>query len=73
MTQMGIHVPGARARRAGGMDIYTGLAFVAFVFLAAACVLVWKSAGLVGKNGEALGIHEPAPAKIQLKQPARGA
>jgi hypothetical protein len=65
MSQMGMQMPGARGRRGGGMDIYTGLAFVAVAFLAVACVLVFQAGGKVGKDGSAFAMHEAG--KVQLK------
>lgn len=66
MSQMGMQMPGARVRRSGGLDIYTGLAFVAVVFLATACVLVYQAGTKVGKDGSPFAIHD-AQGKITLK------
>jgi hypothetical protein len=67
MSQIGMQMPGARARRGGGPDIYTALAFVAVVFLATACVLVYQAGTKVGKDGSPFTIHD-AQGKISLKQ-----
>lgn len=67
MSQIGMQMAGARGRRGGGLDVYTGLAFVAVAFLATAAVLVYQAGTKVGKDGSPFAIHDAAPAKISLK------
>lgn len=67
MSQMGMQIPGAR-RRSTSLDIYTGLGFLAVVFLIVACVVVWQAASKVGKDGDALSLQEPG--RISIKKPA---
>ena len=60
MSQMGMNLPGATRRRGATMDIYTGLLFVAVVALIAACAVVFINGSLIGKDGSAFGLQEPA-------------
>lgn len=57
MSQFGMHMPGARAKRAATMDVFTGLLFAAFVALAVACGFVWQAASKVGHEGSAFGLQ----------------
>ena len=70
MAQMGMQMQGGGMRKRGPeLNVYTGLAFVAFACLAAACVMVFLAAQKVGKNGSPLEIQEKG--KIVLVKPAK--
>jgi len=56
MSQFGMQ--SARARRFASPDVYTALAVVACVFLAAACGVMFVAAGKVGKGGSAFSLQD---------------
>ena len=58
MSQFGMQMPGARARRGSSPDIYTALLFLAFVALAIAFGVAFKQGSVIGKDGSAFGIWE---------------
>lgn len=64
MSQFGMQMPGGRAKRASGPDVYTGLLVVATVAMLAACVVVFMQAGAIGKDGSAIGLQEPGNVKL---------
>lgn len=69
MSQMGMQMPGAGARRRPAFNVYTGLMFMAVVCLVAAVALVFMQAQKVGPANQtgpmkAVTIH-PAPAPGQ--------
>lgn len=66
MSQFGMQLPGGRARRAASPDMFTALAFIAVVFLTAACAIMWQAASHVGKGGDPFGQQEINA--IDLKQ-----
>jgi hypothetical protein len=72
MSQFGMQIPGARARRGASADVYTGLAAVATIFLIVACFVMFKSASTVGKNGNPLSLQEPSNIVIQGAQATPG-
>jgi hypothetical protein len=57
MSQFGMQMPAGR-KRAAQPDVYTGLALIACVFLAAAVAFMWTAAGKVGKSGTAWEFQE---------------
>ena len=59
MSQFGMQMPGGRARKSSGPDVYTGLLVVATVAMLAACVVVFMQAGTIGKGGSAIALQEP--------------
>lgn len=64
MSQMGMQMPGgAGARRKSGLNVYTGLMFLAVVCLGAAVAMVFLQAEKIGPASEsgpmkAITIHE---------------
>ncbi|HLO40042.1 MAG TPA: hypothetical protein VK176_03400 [Phycisphaerales bacterium] len=60
MSQFKMQMPGGRARRAGGPDVYTAMAFVAVAFLAAACIIMWQAGMKVAPQdaGSPFQLHE---------------
>lgn len=50
MSQFGMQMPGGR-KRSSSPDVYTGLAVIATVFLAAAVFVMFTAASKVGVNG----------------------
>jgi hypothetical protein len=66
MSQFGMQMSGSQRRKAAGPDVYTALAVIAAVFLAAATAVMFKAASSVGKNGSPFGIWQPGD-RIDLK------
>jgi hypothetical protein len=66
MSQFGMQMTGAQRRRASGPDVYTALAVLAAVFLAAACAVMFKASAAVGKDGSPFGIWKQGD-RIDLK------
>jgi hypothetical protein len=59
MSQFGMQMPGGRARKTDSMNVYSALAFIAFVSLAVACGYMWQAGSLVAKDGNPLtGLQE---------------
>ncbi len=67
MNQFGMQMPGGRARKASGPDVYTGLLAVAVVALLAACGVVFVLGSDIGKGGSAIALQEPG--NVQLPSP----
>jgi hypothetical protein len=63
MSQFGMQMPAGR-KRAASPDVFTGLAVIAVVFLAAATVIMWQAASKVGKDGSAFELQEPKAIKL---------
>lgn len=63
MSQFGMQVPG-KARRAGGPDVYTALAAVACLCLAAACAVMFVNGSKVGVNGNCFSIQTTGDIKL---------
>ncbi len=51
MSQFKMQMPGGRARRYAGPDVYTALAFVAVAFLVVACAIMWQAGMKVAPEG----------------------
>ena len=58
MSQFGMQMPGARARRSASVDIYTGLMALATVALLAASVMLWVQGAKLGKDGSAIQLQD---------------
>jgi len=69
MSQFGMQMPGGR-KRSNSPDVYTGLAVIATVFLAAASFVMFTAASKIGVGGSPFGLQDPA--SIQLPAPAGG-
>jgi hypothetical protein len=67
MSQFGMQMPAGR-KRAASPDVYTGLAVIATVFLAAATAVMWQAGAKVGKGGSPIALQESG--RIEL--PALG-
>ncbi len=63
MSQFGMQMPGAR-KRGGLPDVYTGLAVIATVFLAAATFVMFTAAGKVGVDGSPFGLQDAKSIKL---------
>lgn len=63
--QFGMQMPTARGKKGATPNVYTGLAAVACVCLAAACLYMFFVAGAVGKDGNPLGIQDKGSIKIK--------
>ncbi|MBX3365547.1 MAG: hypothetical protein KF866_12390 [Phycisphaeraceae bacterium] len=69
MNQFGMQMPGGRARRAAGVDVYTGLLFLAVAALILATAVLWMQGSKIGPKGSPFAVHEGG--KIDLKDPPR--
>lgn len=59
MSQFGMQMPGGRARRTDTANVYSALAFIAFVALAVACGYMWQAGAMIAKDGNPLtGLQE---------------
>ena len=60
MSQFGMQMPGGKAKRGSTLDVYTVLAFLAVVALAAACVVMYFAAMKVAPAdaGHPFAVHE---------------
>lgn len=65
MSQFGMQMPGARAKRSAAPDVYTALAAAATIFLAIACVVMFQMGAKVGPDGNAFGLQEPGNIKLK--------
>lgn len=57
MGQFGMQMPASRGRRAGSLDVFAMLAFLAVVFLGAACVIVYQAATKLSPDGSAFSLQ----------------
>lgn len=58
MSQFGMQMPGARAKRAASINVYTGLLFVAVVALLAACAMAYINGTKISPDGQPWKIHQ---------------
>lgn len=65
MSQLGMQLPGAQARRGASMNVYTGLMFVAVVCLIAAIVVVFRAGTMLAPEGQPWKVH-PAQQPVRL-------
>lgn len=65
MSQFGMQMPGARARRTATMNIYTGLLFLAVLGLAVACGFMYTAASKTSPDGNPFGSLQQ-PGSIRL-------
>lgn len=64
MSQFGMQMPGARAKRSSSPDVYTALAVAATIFLIAACLVMYQAGSKVGPDGNAFGLQEAGSIKL---------
>jgi hypothetical protein len=67
MSQFGMQMPAGR-KRAASPDVFTGLAVIAVIFLAAAAAAMWQAGSKVGKGGSPFALQTPR----QIELPAVG-
>ena len=65
MSKFGMQMPAQRGKKAASPDVYTAMAVMACLFLAAACFVMFQAGTKVGK-GSAFGIWGDGE-KIDLK------
>jgi hypothetical protein len=65
MSNVGMQLPGGQVQRGPSMNVYTGLLLLAVLALAAASVMVYMSAGKVGKEGKPFGLQDTG--RVQVK------
>lgn len=70
MSNVGMQLPGGQVQRGPSMNVYTGLLLLAVIALAAASIMVYMSAGKVGKDGNPFGLQEPG--RLTLKDAGGG-
>lgn len=71
MSQFGMQMPTTRMKRGASMDAITVLVGLAFVCLAAACIVVFLAGSKVGKDGSVFGLQGKGPGEIKIQQPAK--
>ncbi|MFO0831525.1 MAG: hypothetical protein U0637_06740 [Phycisphaerales bacterium] len=64
MSKFGMQMPAQRGKKAATPDVYTAMAVMACLFLAAACFVMFQAAGKVGPGGNPFGIQQD---RIDLK------
>ncbi len=57
MAQFGMQMPASR-KKASGITVYTVMAIVSCICLAAACAVMFLFGGKVGPSGNAFGFQE---------------
>lgn len=65
MNQMGMQMPGGKARRGSSPDVFTALLFLATIMLLAACIMVYMQGSKIGPEGSAFGIQEETSIKFK--------
>lgn len=65
MSKFGMQMPAQRGKKAATPDVYTAMAVMACLFLAAACFVMFQAAGKVGKGGSPFALQDDA--RIELK------
>jgi hypothetical protein len=58
MATFGMQSPAGRAKKASGINVYTGLAALACICLAIACAVVFMYGSKIGKGGQAWGLQD---------------
>jgi len=56
--QIGMQMPGGRSGGGSGIDIFTGLMFIAVLALLAATVVAYVQGGKIAPEGDAFAMHE---------------
>lgn len=56
--QLGMQMPGGRQGQAAGLDMFTGLLFLAFVVLLLATIFVYMQGSKIGPDGKAYEVHD---------------
>lgn len=64
MGQFGMQMPGGRVKRTASMNVYTGLLFLAVVALAVASGFMWRSASMLGGNGNPFEMQQTGRVNI---------
>ncbi len=65
MSQFGMQMPGGRAPRSAGPDVYTALMFVGAVSMVVAIALLWMAASKVSPTGSPFDVQDPD--RVQIK------
>ena len=69
MSQFGMQMPGGRARRSAGVNVYTGLLFCAVVALAVGCGFMWIATAKVSPvAGNPFSLQQAKQIKLQAKK-----
>lgn len=66
MAQFGMQMPGGRAAKSAGPDVYTAMAFIASAAMLAAVVMLWLAASRVSPDGSPLSVQEAGAGKVDL-------
>lgn len=65
MSQFGMQMPGGRAQRSAGPDVYTALMFVGTVAMVVAIALLWIAASKVSPSDNPFAVQDPDSVKIK--------
>ncbi len=68
MGQFGMQMPGGRAQRGSSLDVFTVMAFLAFVALVAACVAMYLAAVKLSPRGSPFEMQNPGAGKIEFSK-----
>ena len=73
MSQFGMQMPGGRARKSDSMNVYSALAFVAFVALAVACGYMWQAGTMLAPPGSnpITGLQKAGDIRLPASTPGR--
>lgn len=66
MSQFGMQMPGGRASKGAGPDVYTALMFLGVISMLVAVGMLWVAGSKVAPEGNPLKIQEQG--RIQLEQ-----
>ncbi len=64
MSQFGMQMPGGRAARSAGPDVYTALMFVGAVSMIAAIAMLWMAASKVSPSGSPFEVQDAQNVRI---------
>lgn len=65
MSQFGMQMPGGRASKGAGPDVYTALMFLGVVSMLVAVGMLWIAGSKVAPEGNPLKIQEPDRIKLE--------
>lgn len=65
MSQFGMQMPGGRASKGAGPDVYTALMFLGVVSMLVAVGMLWVAGSKVAPEGNPLKIQEPDRIKLE--------
>ncbi|MEK6701500.1 MAG: hypothetical protein AABZ53_04495 [Planctomycetota bacterium] len=66
MGQFGMQMPGGRARGGSSLDMFSVMAFLSFVALAAGCVAMYLAAVKLSPDGSPFALQDTGKDKIKF-------